>query len=356
VVTAVGVIDPSAPVRAVPSRLRLVPTAVCIAIAVAAMIVGATVGSAGLPLRGVLASSIDHLPFIHMHSGLTDAQTTILWQIRMPRVVLGALVGGTLSISGAAYQGVFRNPLADPYLLGVAAGAGMGATFVIVSGTATGSLLPIAAFVGGLVGVFLTYTLGRSGYGGRTTVTLVLAGVSVTSFLTAVQTYVQQRNATTLRQVYTWILGRLTTATWGQVRLVLPYMIVSIAVLMLHRRLLDVLAVGDEHADSLGVRSSRVRLIVVVGATLGTAAAVACSGLIGFVGIIVPHLTRLMFGVSNRIVIPLSFLLGAAFLVLTDSLARTITAPGELPIGVITAFFGAPFFALVLRASRRGLS
>jgi iron complex transport system permease protein len=169
-----------------------------------------------------------------------------------------------------------------------------------------------------------------------------------------VQTFVQQQNAEDLREVYSWILGGLGTTGWAQVTLVLPYVAVSAAVLIAHRRLLDVLGVGDDEAATLGVRATRVRLWIVVAASLGTAAAVAVSGLIAFVGIIVPHTVRLLVGGSYRLVVPLSLVAGAAFLVLADLLARTAMAPAEIPIGVVTAFFGAPFFAVVLRGSRRG--
>jgi iron complex transport system permease protein len=173
----------------------------------------------------------------------------------------------------------------------------------------------------------------------------------VASFLTAVQTFVQQQNSDTLREVYTWILGRLGTAGWNDVVLILPYAAVSIAVLLLHGRLLDVLGLGDDEAESLGLRPTRVRLTVVVAASLATAAAVAVAGLIGFVGIIVPHAVRMIVGASNRWIVPLSALAGAAFLVLADMAARTVVAPAELPIGVVTAVIGAPFFALLLRRS-----
>jgi iron complex transport system permease protein len=258
-----------------------------------------------------------------------------------------------LASAGAAYQGVFRNPLADPYLLGAAAGAGLGATLVIAysHGGASRDLRPLAAFAGAMLGVGAAYLLGRS-VAGRTTATLILAGVTVASFLTAVQTFVQQQNTDTVQEVYAWILGQLETSGWRDVALALPYMVVSWTVLLLHRRLLDVLAVGDEEASSVGVDVSRVRLIVLAAATLGTAAAVAFSGLIAFVGIIIPHAIRLVAGTSYRIVLPLSLCFGAAFLVLADVLARTVVAPAELPIGVVTAFFGAPFFALVLRTTR----
>jgi iron complex transport system permease protein len=329
--------------------------AACACLAGAALL-AVLVGPVRLDPAGVLAELAGRLPLVEVRGGLPERDAAILWQLRLPRVVLGGLVGAMLALAGAAYQGVFRNPLADPYLLGAAAGAGLGATLAIAYGPDTSSwpvgLLPLAAFVGALVGVVTAYTLGRSG-GGRSATTLVLAGVAVMSFLTAIQTYVQQREAETLREVYGWILGRLTTAGWNEITLILPYLLVSTAVIVTHRRLLDVLAVGDDEASSLGVRAARVRLTIVAAASLGTAAAVAVSGLIGFVGIIVPHTIRLLAGTSYRLVVPLCLLLGAAFLILADLFARTVMAPGELPIGVVTAFFGAPFFALVLRTSRR---
>jgi iron complex transport system permease protein len=215
--------------------------------------------------------------------------------------------------------------------------------------------VPLAAFAGGLVGVVLTYALGRSGSATatRSAATLVLAGVAVAAFLTAVQTFVQQRHSDTLREVYSWILGSLGTGGWSEVALVVGYVVVGGAVLLLHRRLLDVMALGDDEADSVGIRAGRVRIVVVTAATLATAGAVAVSGLIGFVGIIVPHTVRLVVGTSYRLVLPLSILFGAAFLILADLLARTLAAPTEIPIGVVTAFVGAPFFLVVLHRARR---
>jgi iron complex transport system permease protein len=320
---------------------------------VLAVVLGVLVGPIDLGLRPVLVEFVNGLPFINVSSGLSESHSAILWQIRVPRVVLGALVGALLASCGAAYQGVFRNPLVDPYLLGAAAGAGLGITLAIAYGASGASgMLPVAAFAGAILGVMAAYILGRSA-GGRTTTSLVLAGIAVTSFLTAVQTYFQQREDETLREVYTWILGRLATAGWREVVLILPYAATSTVVLVLHRRLLDVLSVGDEEADSVGISTARVRLAIVVAASLGTAAAVAVSGLIGFVGIIVPHTIRLIAGASYRLVLPLSLLLGAAFLILADLIARTVISPAEVPIGVVTAFFGAPFFMVVLRKSRR---
>ena len=327
------------------------------AILVGAVLVGAVVGPASIGFVDAAKALVSLLPGVDLNSNLSELELGILEVVRFPRVFLAVLGGAALSVSGAAYQGVFRNPLADPYLLGVAAGAGLGATLAIVSiGAGAESTLPIipaAAFGGAVLGVVLSYGLGRTVGGSRTVTSLILAGVAVAAFLTAIQTFVQQRNAETLREVYDWILGRLATTGWDDFRLVLPYMAVSAIGIFIHRRALDVMAVGDEEASSLGLEVGRTRLIVVASATLGAAAAVAVAGLIGFVGIIVPHAVRLVAGTSYRRVLPLSALLGGAFLVLADIVARSVLAPAEIPIGVVTAFLGAPFFVLVLRTSRR---
>jgi len=223
------------------------------------------------------------------------------------------------------------------------------ASFPQAAGT---ELLPLAAFIGAVVAVAAAYLLGSSVARAGGTGALILAGVTVAAFMTAVQTFLQQRQSQTLQQVYAWILGGLSGATWHEVAIAAPWMILSAAVLVAHRRILDVLAVGDEEAGSLGLNVRRTRLLIVVAATIGTASAVAVSGLIGFVGIIVPHTIRLLVSSSYRAIVPLSLLVGAGFLVLTDVIARTVLSPAELPIGVVTAFFGAPFFAIVLRRSR----
>ena len=329
-----------------------VPTAAVVLLC--SVLGGVMIGPAGPEWWRVPLELLNRLPFITIDSGLTPTEWSIVWNIRAPRVVLAALVGSTLSLAGASYQGVFRNPLVDPYLLGVAAGAGLGATIVITvnrSGSSSWIIdpLPLAAFLGGLVAVLVTYVVGSRVRGESNSTSLVLAGVAVTSLTTALQTFLLQRNSDVVRQVYSWILGRLSSATWGDVRLVLPYVVVSTIALLFHRRLLDVLRVGDEEATALAVDVSRVRLVVVIAATLGTAAVVAVSGLIGFVGIIVPHAVRLVVGASYRIVLPMCILVGAAFLILADIPGRVLDNPAETPIGVVTAFLGAPFFLLILR-------
>ena len=330
------------------------------ALALISVLLGAMVGPAGPTWWRVPLALLDHLPLISIDSGVTSREWTIIWDIRMPRVVLASLVGSMLSLSGASYQGVFRNPLVDPYLLGVAAGAGLGATLVFTlnrSGSSTWIIdpLPLSAFAGGLLAVLVTYVVGTAFGGQKSASTLVLAGVAVTALATAVQTFVLQRHTDVVRQVYSWILGRLSSATWGDVRLVLPYVVISSAVLFMHRRLLDIMRVGDDEATALGASVNRVRIVVVIAATLGTSAVVAVSGLIGFVGIIVPHAVRLLAGASYRVIVPLSLLMGASFLIIADIPGRVLQNPSETPIGVVTAFLGAPFFLLLLGNTMRSI-
>jgi iron complex transport system permease protein len=288
-------------------------------------------------------------------ANLSAAESTIIWQLRLPRVLLALVVGAMLASAGCAYQGTFRNPLADPYLLGVSAGAGLGATIAIFySSGQIKFLLPIAAFIGALAAVFLTYSLGRSAISGRSSTALVLAGVAVASLLTAIQTLLQQQNTDKIREVYAWVLGRLSTSGWNDLLIITPYVAICILVLLRYRRVLDVFAVGDEEAQTMGLPVSRARGAIIVAASLGTAAAVSVTGLIGFVGIIVPHILRLIVGNSYRILLPLSVVYGGIFLVLADIFARTVLAPQEISIGVVTALLGAPFFLFVLGSSKNG--
>ena len=325
-----------------------------VALLAAALLAGVLSGAADLPAGGVLKALADRLPIVHVDSGLGVIDENVLFELRVPRALMAALVGGMLAMAGAGYQGVFRNPLADPYLLGAAAGAGVGATTVIVLVPGDpGYAVPLAAFVGAISGVFLAYVLGGTAGRGSGVATLVLAGVAVSSFLAAVQTFLQQLKSEELQRIFSWLLGGVGAADWRQLALIAPYALVSTVVLLAHGRLLDVLSVGDEEAASLGLSASRVRMTVLVAASLATACAVAVSGLIGFVGIVVPHVVRRLAGGSYRVVLPLSLLGGAAFLEVADLAARTAIAPGEVPLGVVTAFVGGPFFVAVLRASRR---
>jgi iron complex transport system permease protein len=335
--------------RVHPLRLPLTVSALVL---LGAMLLATAVGPVGIGLPDVVGTILSHVSFLHVHPAASPVDQAIVWDLRLPRVVLAALVGAMLAAGGTSYQGVLRNSLADPFLLGVAAGAGLGATIAIIGGHGGGIVLPASAFLGAVLAVALTYLVGAAGGDRATGYAILLAGVAIAAMLTAIQTYLQQRHTEEIRQIYNWILGSFSVASWSDVRLMLPYAVLSAAVLLAHRRVLDVLRVGGDEASSLGIHPGRSRLIIVAAATLGTAAAVSVSGLIGFVGIIVPHAVRLATSASYRVVLPVSMVCGAAFLVLADLAARTLESPSELPVGVVTAVAGAPFFLLVLRSRR----
>jgi iron complex transport system permease protein len=323
-----------------------------VALAVA-IVGGLVIGPTSIGTWRVVGDVFSH--FGVGHSTLTSLQSTIVWQLRAPRMVMGLLAGAMLAVAGGTYQGVFRNPLADPYLLGVAAGAGLGATFAIVDighGLSTPTWTPLLAFVGAMAAVTVTWIIGgrsmRTGVG-----TLILAGVAVASLLTSAQTFLQQQSsAGSITRVYIWLLGSLASVGWGSVTLVLPYVLVCIAICVAAGRALDVMSVGEDESRSLGVPVRRIRFIVIAASSLGTAAIVSAVGLIGFVGIIVPHIVRLLVGTSYRRILPISVLFGAAFLVFADTIARTVIAPSELPLGVVTALVGAPVFVFILSLRR----
>jgi iron complex transport system permease protein len=343
-------VAPAADVRR--SRPGWLPMSTSLVVLLGAMVLAIAVGPVNISLADIVSTILSHLPLVDVHTSAPPVDQAIVWDVRLPRVVLAAVVGAMLAAGGASYQGVLRNSLADPYLLGVAAGAGLGATVAIVAGGAGSFVLPASAFVGAVLAVALTYVVAAAGEGRASGYAIILAGVAVAAMLTALQTYLQQQHAEEIREIYNWILGSFSVASWSDVRLVLPYIAVSCVVLLAHRRMLDVLRVGGDEASSLGVHPERTRLIIIGAATLGTAAAVSVSGLIGFVGIIVPHAVRLAANASYRVVLPVSMVCGAAFLVLADLVARTVQEPTEIPIGVVTAVVGAPFFLIVLRSRR----
>ena len=298
-----------------------------------------------------------HLGFIDIvktlfgFHGLEGQNRTVLLDLRLPRMFLAALVGAALATSGAVYQTVFRNPLADPYLLGAASGAGLGATIAITNtGGNIYGWLPIFSFFGATLAVMTSFFISGKFFAEPNT--LLLSGIAVGSFATAIQTYLQQRHSNALRPVYNWILGELTVANWSIVSWSSIYIISSIIVLISISKKLDGLLLSDEESFSLGIDPNKLRMIAVAAATLATATAVSASGLIGFVGIVVPHLVRgVTHRVTNRSLATIA-LVGAAFLVLADLGAHSLLSPAELPIGVITAFVGAPFFLFVLRTRR----
>ncbi len=318
------------------------------------IVVATSIGAVNIP-PAVAARAIGrHLAF-RSGSG-TGPADTIIWDVRLPRVLLAGVVGATLSLSGATYQAVFRNPLADPYLIGVAAGAGLGATVAIVSPLPLDyygfGYVALFAFIGAIIAVALTYELARVG---RTipTTNHVLAGVAVSASATAATTLLMMLNETRAFAVFSWLYGDFTASSWVKIRLAAPYVAASWVVLLLATHRLNALQLGEDEARTLGIRVERLKLVTIVVASLATAICVALSGLIGFVGLVVPHACRMLVGADNRVLFPATLLVGAIFLILADLGARMVLAPQELPVGIVTASVGAPFFLVLLRRQRR---
>ncbi|HSL31551.1 MAG TPA: iron ABC transporter permease [Anaerolineales bacterium] len=290
-------------------------------------------------------------------SGSADNETfrTILLDIRLPRTILIALVGAALAGSGAAYQGLFRNPLADPYLIGVASGAGLGAILAMSIRwpyTTLGLLaVPMAAFITSLMTVYIVYTIAHIG-GSVPTTNLILAGVAVSSFAISLTSFFMLRSTGEVRRAIGWMLGGVSLVGWDATLALIPYLALGLVALILGSYSLNVLQFGDDQAAQMGLNVRRAKSIIIVAASLVTAAAVSFAGIIGFVGLIVPHIVRIWWGVDYRRLIPLSIISGASVLLIADVLARIVLAPQELPVGVVTALAGAPFFLWVLRGAK----
>ncbi|GGA53378.1 corrinoid ABC transporter permease [Kroppenstedtia guangzhouensis] len=279
------------------------------------------------------------------------ATEAIIWQIRLPRVILSALVGMALAGAGVVFQGLLRNPLADPYILGVSSGAALGAAIAIFTGAGAawlgGWTVPIWAFLLASVALFLV--LGLAGRGWNRS-TLILAGVVIQAFFGAMLTFlIGMSSAEELQQIQFWIMGSVSAREWHHIYVVLPFLISGLTLIWLMARPLNLFSLGERSAAHLGVSVRRTRMVLLLSATLMTAAAVAVSGTIGFVGLIIPHIMRRIAGPDHRVLIPAAVLTGGLFLVGADTVARTVMEPRELPIGVVTAFVGAPFFAWQLK-------
>ena len=328
----------------------------CLVLAVM-FVLGLTLGPTAISPGDTLRVLASHLPGVGISDDISVATRTIVWDVRLPRVILAGTVGATLALTGATYQGVFRNPLADPYLIGVATGAALGATIVIVSDVSYSwgglSLLPLAAFAGALISVIIVYGVARVGNTVPTT-TLILAGVAIAALSMAITSYLMLRETTNATAILSVILGGFNTASWTKVLWLLPYAVPAAIIILAYGRILNVLSLDEEQASFLGVNVERTRLILLGVASLAAAAAVSVGGTIGFVGLIVPHAIRLVWGPDNRYLLPLCIVLGAAFLIGADLIARTADSPSEIPVGIVTAFFGVPFFLYLLRRARLG--
>ena len=325
------------------------------AVVVIAIVAGG-IGSVSISPGSLVKITLDRAPFIDLEQTWPSSWETILWQIRFPRVVLAALIGGGLAMAGATYQGLFRNPLAAPSLIGVSGGAGLGATIVLVTGVPVYflgfSLLPAAAFAGALMAVSVSYAIAKRP-GGLPLTTLILAGVAIASMTSAITSLLMISSDEDVRPLLAWLLGGLSGAGWRDAQIILPYLLLGVIVMLAYGRILNLFQVDEQEAAQLGVNVERTKLVLVAAASMTTAAAVSVGGLIGFVGLISPHAVRLMWGQDHRMLLPMSLIVGAGFLVVADLVARTIVNPTELPVGVVTAFCGGPFFLYLLRRSRR---
>jgi len=317
------------------------------------LVVSLGVGAVFLPPGRVLGAL-----FHPSDPGAKATDVAIVHDLRLARVLLAALIGAGLAAAGAAFQGLFRNPLADPYVVGASGGAALGASLAIIIGLtwrfAGFGPVPLAAFVGSLLAVFIVYFIAEVG-GKASAIELLLAGAALSTLLSAITSLLMLVRDSTLHEVFTWTMGGLSGRSWPHLRNSGPYLLVGLVALWLMARPLDALASGEETAESLGLPLRRARGALVAAASLTTAAAVAAGGIIAFVGLIAPHAARLLFGASHHRLIPASALMGALLLVLADDLARTVLAPVELPVGIVTALLGGTFFLYLLKSRQQDL-
>lgn len=321
------------------------------------VLIGVSVGSVSIPLSTSADILWRSLWNLNIPAAVNETDVSIILNIRLPRVMLAVLVGAALAIAGAAFQGLLKNPLADPYTLGVSSGSALGAVIVLYSGLSLPLLgsftLPVISIITGFLTLLFILGFVRMIEKTLRTETIILAGIIVSSFLGAFISLLIALTGEELRQIINWLMGSVSMRGWEYFGLMFPFFIIGVLLLLLNGKELNALVFGEETAKTLGVDTDKRRIVILAGASLLTGSAVAVSGTIGFVGLVVPHVVRLLYGPDHRLLLPLSIFAGAGFLVLTDLGARTIIAPTELPIGVITAILGAPVFGILLYHQRR---
>ncbi|MED3574030.1 iron ABC transporter permease [Cytobacillus praedii] len=321
-------------------------------------VVSLSLGSANLPLSHVWGIILHKLPILDgfIDTNWAASSEQIILKVRLPRVFLAILVGACLSLAGAGFQGVLRNPLADPYTLGVASGSAVGAAFLILFGFHTilfGTwTIPLVAFVTGLLSLLVVLRLANV-QGKYKLETIILSGVVVSAFLGAIVSFMVSMSDQVVNEIVFWLMGSLALRGWSFTFVLMPYLAIGIVVLLSYGRTLNLFALGERQAAHLGVNIKRTRLVVLIVSTLITAAAVSIVGTIGFVGLVVPHLVRLIVGPDYRLLLPLTVIFGAIYVLWADTIARTLLSPTEIPLGVVTAVLGAPFFAYLLRRNKQ---
>jgi iron complex transport system permease protein len=313
-----------------------------------------TVGSANLDFEKVLKIITGTLGLTRP-GGYTTLEQKIIIDLRLPRIILAALVGGALSIAGVVFQGLFRNPMADPYIIGTSSGAALGAAVGFVTGLDIQflnlSVVPALAFAGAIGTTIVVYNLARVGPK-RSMMVLLLVGIAFSSLLSSITSAIMILRRDETHNIISWMIGGFTASRWEHVQAILPYLIVGMALLLAFSRDLDLMLLGEEKAHQLGVNIHRLQRILTLAASLLVAAAVSFSGIIAFVGLVIPHMVRLLIGPNHKQLLPTATLTGAIFLLIADTVARMILSPLELPVGIITAFLGAPFFIYLLRRNK----
>jgi len=323
---------------------------------VVTLIYSTSFGAVYLDKKEILYIILEKVVGLPPAESIMGTTRDIFLNIRLPRVFQAAMVGAALSVSGATFQALFRNPLADPYIIGVSSGAALGAALAIVSGFSLGwagfGAVPLMAFLGGSAAIILVYQLSRQG-AFIPVMTLLLAGIAVNAFLSALVSLMVYFAGEHIHQIVFWMMGGLGGARWSYVRVMLPYILAGFGIIYFFARELNVLLLGEDTALYLGINVEKVKIIFLAAASLLVSAAVSTSGIIGFIGLVVPHLLRLVAGPDHRFLLPASALAGAILLTCADTLSRTIIAPLELPVGIITAILGAPFFLYLLRRRKK---
>jgi iron complex transport system permease protein len=328
------------------------------ALLVLSVLAGLAIGSVHLPIRHVSGILLQHIPLIadQITPDWPQSSEQIVMKVRLPRVVLALLVGASIGLAGAAFQGVLRNPLADPYTLGVSSGSSVGAALLIYFGLQYSLIgqwsVPLAAFAAGMLSLWLVLLLARAN-GAMRVETLILSGVVMQAFFGSIVSFLVALSDQSVNQILFWLMGSLSMRGWSYSAVLAPYAFIGFILLILHARQLNLFALGERHAAHLGIAVERTKLTILVIATILTAGAVSMAGVIGFVGLVVPHLIRLSAGPDYRLLLPVSMLGGAVYLLWADIIARTILAPMEIPLGVVTAFLGAPFFAYLLHKHKK---
>jgi iron complex transport system permease protein len=347
------------------TRLRVGPriaaySTFCLCILFCAVVVAASVGSARIPLSQTVRIVLHGASFLRNWIDISDINpnfVTIIYRVRLPRVFMAVFVGMALSCAGVMYQGLFRNPMADPYIIGVSSGASLAVAIGIVTGVSVSFLgfsgLMVSAFIGSLAVSFLVFAVARSGSRSVSVLTLILSGIAIGALCSAGTSFLMMFGREEMHQIVFWIMGSLTTAQWHQVVIVGPVIVIGCALLFIFTKDLNLLTLGEQRAKQLGVDTESLKTATLVVSSLVVAAAVSVSGIIGFVGLVIPHMSRIVVGPDNRVLLPVSGLVGAVVLLVADTLARTVMIPREIPVGILTSLLGSPFFIYLLRRTRK---